>query len=188
MVRTLSVFGSEVIAGYTIAMRIVVFSLLPSWGLSNAASTLVGQNLGAEKPERAARAIWITSIANMIVLGIVGFFLIVFPDTFIKVFTSETKVIELGSVCLRMVSYGFVFYGLGMVMTQSINGAGDTYTPTFINIFCFWLLEVPLAYLLALHTGLHQNGVYIAIVIAESMVAILGLVIIKRGKWKLKKV
>lgn len=188
MVRTLSVFGSEIIAGYTIAIRVVVFALLPSWGLSNAASTLVGQNLGADKPERAEKAIRITSIANMIVLGIFSFFLIVFPQVFIRVFTTEQRVIELGAVCLRMVSAGFIFYGLGMVMTQSINGAGDTYTPTFINIFCFWLIEIPLAYILALHTGLHEKGVYIAIVLAESMVAIIGLMVIKQGKWKTKKV
>ncbi len=188
MIRTLSVFGSEIIAGYTIAIRVIVFTLLPSWGLSNAASTLVGQNLGAGKPERASKAIWITSLVNMIILGIFGLFLMIFPDTFLKVFTNDQNIINLGSKCLRIVSYGYVFYGLGMVMTQSINGAGDTYTPILINLLCFWLIEIPVAYLLALHTGLHENGVYIAIVIAESMVAISGFTVIKWGNWKLKKV
>jgi len=188
MVRTLSVFGSEIIAGYTIAIRIVVFTLLPSWGLSNAASTLVGQNLGAGKPERASKTIWITSIANMIVLGILGFFLIAFPDVFIKVFTLEPTIIKFGSVCLRIVSYGFIFYGLGMVMTQSINGAGDTFIPILINLFGYWLIEIPVAYFLALHTGLHEKGVYIAIVVAESMVAIAGFIYIQWGRWKDKKV
>lgn len=188
MVRTLSVFGSEVVAGYTIAIRIVIFSLLPSWGLSNAASTLVGQNLGAGKPERAERAAWITSIANIIVMGIAGVFLISFPHVFIKIFSNDAFVIEKGAVCLRIISYGFIFYGLGMVMVQSINGAGDTYTPTFINLFCFWGLEIPLAYLMAIHLGIGEKGVYIAIVIAETALAITGFIIFRKGKWKLKKV
>jgi putative MATE family efflux protein len=190
MVRTLSVFGSEVVAGYTIAIRIIIFSLLPSWGLSNAASTLVGQNLGAGKPERAERAIWITSVVNMFVMGIAGCFLILFPQTFIKIFANagEILVIDKGAICLRMISFGCMFYGLGMVMVQSLNGAGDTYTPTFINVCCFWLLEIPLAYLLAIHTGLAEKGVYIAIVAAESCMALVSFFILRRGKWKLKKV
>jgi Na+-driven multidrug efflux pump len=154
MVRTLSVFGSVIIAGYTIGIRIIVFTFLPSWGLSNAVSTLVGQNLGAKQPGRAEKVIWITSRANMIVMGILGALLIAFPEFFIRIFISEPMVVNSGAVCLRMVSYGFVFFGLGKVMTQAINGAGDTYTPIVINIFCFWLLEIPLAYFLALHTGL----------------------------------
>jgi putative MATE family efflux protein len=188
MVRIISSFGSEAVAGYTIAIRIIVFSLLPSWGLSNAASTLVGQNLGAGKPARAERAVWITGIVNMIVMGIAGFFLIVFPQVFIKIFTNDTSVMIKGIMCLRTVSFGFVFYGLGMVMVQCINGAGDTYTPTCINLFCFWMLEIPIAYFLAIHSHMGENGVYTAIVIAESMIAIVGFVIVKRGKWKMKKV
>jgi putative MATE family efflux protein len=188
MVRTLSVFGSEVVAAYTIAIRIVIFSMLPAWGLSNAASTLVGQNLGAGKPERAERAAWITSIANIVVMGIASVFLIWHPHFFIKMFSDDPLVIEKGAICLRMISYGFVFYGLGMVMVQSINGAGDTYTPTYINLFCFWGLEIPLAYLLAIHSGVGEKGVYIAIVVAETMLAMTGFIIFRRGKWKLKKV
>jgi len=190
MVRTLSVFGSDVVAGYTIAIRLVIFSLLPSWGLSNAASTLVGQNLGAGQPERAERAIRITSVVNMVVMGLAGFCLILFAPNFIRFFTnaSEFVVIDKGVICLKIVSCGFLFYGLGMVMVQSLNGAGDTYTPTFINLCCFWLLEIPLAYLLAIHTQFAENGVYIAIVAAESVMAIVGFLILRRGKWKLKKV
>ena len=190
MVRTLSVFGSDVVAGYTIAIRIIVFSLLPSWGLSNAASTLVGQNLGAGKPERAEKAIWITSIFNMIVMGIAGSILIIFPEVFIKIFANakDLEVIAKGATGLKMVSFGFIFYGLGMVMVQALNGAGDTYTPTIINLCCFWLLEIPLAYVLAIHTSLSENGVYIAIVIAESIMAIVGFLVLRRGKWKIMKV
>jgi putative MATE family efflux protein len=190
MVRTLSVFGSDVVAGYTIAIRIIIFSLLPSWGLSNAASTLVGQNLGAGRPDRAERAIWITSVFNMVVMGLVGSILIIFPEIFINLFANakDLEVIAKGSVCLRMVSFGFIFYGLGMVMVQALNGAGDTYTPTFINLCCFWLLEIPLAYVLAIHTSLSENGVYLAIVIAESTMAVVGFFVLRRGKWKVKKV
>jgi putative MATE family efflux protein len=188
MVRTISVFGSNVIAGYTIAIRILIFSLLPSWGLSNAASTLVGQNLGAKKPDRAEKAIYITSIVNMIVMGTIGLFLVFIPQVFIRIFTSDTEIIRYGLEALRMVSYGCIFYGLGMVMVQSLNGAGDTYMPTWINVFCFWMLEIPLAYYLAIHGGFSEKGVYIAIVIAESMLAIIGFAIIRKGNWKLKKV
>jgi putative MATE family efflux protein len=188
MIRTISVFGSDVVAGYTIAIRIVIFSLLPSWGISNAASTLVGQNLGADKPARAERAIWITSVVNMIVMGIGGLILILFPQLFISFFSKEPEIIANGAECLRMISYGFVFYGLGMVMVQSINGAGDTYTPTIINFICFWMIEIPLAYMLALHFNYRESGVYTAIAIAESMVAVVGFFVIRAGKWKLKKV
>lgn len=188
MVRTLSVFGSEVVAGYTIAIRIVIFSLLPSWGLSNAASTLVGQNLGAGQPDRAERAAWITSIANIIVMGVASIFLVIFAHQFISLFSNNALVIEKGAVCLRTISYGFVFYGLGMVMVQSINGAGDTYTPTYINLFCFWCIEIPLAYLLAIHSSIGENGVYIAILVAETSIAVVGFFIFRKGNWKTKKV
>jgi putative MATE family efflux protein len=188
MVRTISIFGSDVIAGYTIAIRILIFSLLPSWGLSNAASTLVGQNLGAKKPDRAEKAIYITSMVNMLVMGVIGLFLVFVPQFFVRIFTSDVDVMHYAAEALRMVSYGCIFYGLGMVMVQSINGAGDTYTPTWINVFCFWMLEIPLAYYLAVHGGFAEKGVYIAIVIAESMLAMIGFTIIKKGNWKLKQV
>lgn len=188
MVRIVSVFGSAAVAGYTIAIRIVIFALLPSWGLSNAAATLVGQNLGAGRPERASRAAWITGFANMGLLGLVSLIFITFPGAFISLFITDAGVLEFGINCLRIVSAGFLFYAMGMVMVQSLNGAGDTYTPTLLNFICFWLIEITLAWLLALKMGLDSNGVFYAIVIAESMLTLLGMYIFKRGKWKLKKV
>jgi putative MATE family efflux protein len=188
MVRILSHFGNDVVAGYTIAIRILIFSLLPSWGLSNAASTLVGQNLGAGKPIRAERVVRITSIVNMIVMGVAGFCLIVFANTYIGLFTTDTKVMAKGTECLRLISYGCVFYGLGMVMTQCLNGAGETYTPTYINLFCFWMLEIPLSYFLAIDYGLAENGVYIAILTAETMLSLIGFFVVRKGNWKIKKV
>src|SRR5664280_730385 len=145
LVRIISLFGSEVVAGYTIAMRIIGFTLLPSWGISNAASTLVGQNLGAKKPDRAERSVWITGWANMILLGIIGLILVLFPETFIRFFIDDENVVKSGILGLRIVSIGFIAYGLGMVLVNSFNGAGDTSTPLKINIFAFWLVEIPLS-------------------------------------------
>jgi len=188
MVRIIAVFGSAAVAGYTIGIRIIIFSLLPSWGLSNAAATLVGQNLGANQPERAQRAGWITGFSNMALLGLISIVFIAFPGFFVRLFISETEVINAGITCLQIVSSGFLFYAMGMVMTQSLNGAGDTYTPTLLNFICFWLIEIPLAYFLAITVGLETNGVYYAIVIAESILTLLGIYVFSKGKWKLKKV
>lgn len=188
LVRIISMFGSQVVAGYTIAIRIMFFMLLPSWGISNASATLVGQNLGAEKPDRAERAAWITGYVNIVFLGIIGLVLALIPDSFIRLFISDPEVIQYGASCLRIISYGFIMYGLGMVMVQSLNGAGDTVTPTWINLFCYWLLEIPLAYFLAIYSGLEENGVFIAILIAETAMTISALYFFRRGKWKLKKV
>ncbi len=188
MVRILSVFGNEVLAGYTIAIRIIIFSLLPSWGISNAAATLVGQNLGANKPERAEKAVWFTGIINVILLGSIGIFFVIWPEFFMKFFIQEKGVIEFGATALRIISFGFLAYGLGMVMIQSFNGAGDTSTPTWINFFCFWLLEIPLAYSLALVMGFREYGVFFAILSAETVMTILAVTLFVRGKWKLKKV
>jgi len=188
LMRIMATFGSQVLAAYTIAIRIIIFALLPSWGLSNAASTLVGQNLGAGKPERAEKAVWATGLINMAFLGIIAIFFIVFPTNFVGLLTNSDEIIAMGAVCLRTVSYGFILYALGMIIMQSFNGAGDTVTPTLLNFFCFWILEIPLAYFLALKIGLQENGVYIAIVTAESLVAILGFLLFRRGKWKLLKV
>jgi Na+-driven multidrug efflux pump len=176
------------VAGYTIAIRIVMFSLLPAWGLSNAASTLVGQNLGAGKPDRAERSAWRTGFINMGFMGIVGVSIILFAEFFVRIFIQEPIVVESGSACLRLLGYGYLSYGLGMAIVNSFNGAGDTATPTYINFFCFWLLEIPLAYVLALPLGLKEKGVYTAILAAETMMTLAAVVLFRRGKWKTRRV
>jgi putative MATE family efflux protein len=188
LVRIISMFGSQVVAGYTIAIRIMFFMLLPSWGISNATATLVGQNLGADKPDRAERSVWITGYVNIIFLGIIGLVLALTPSSFIRIFINDPQVISYGSSCLRIMSYGFVAYGLGMVMVNSLNGAGDTVTPTWINLFCYWLLEIPLAYFLAVYSNLRENGVFISILVAETAMTLSALYFFRKGKWKLKKV
>lgn len=182
--RIIAELGAEAMAGYTIAIRIVVFVLLPSWGLSNAASTLVGQNLGARKPERAERTVWITAVANMILLGLVGLVLIIVPEPFIRLFIDTPQVVENGVLALRIISFGFVFYALGMVLTQGFNGSGDTVTPMRINLFCFWMFEIPLAYLLAIVFDLKIYGISIAIVAAESALTLMAWYFFRKGKWK----
>jgi putative MATE family efflux protein len=188
LVRVISLFGSQVVAGYTIAIRIMFFTLLPSWGVSNATATLVGQNLGADKPDRAEKAVWITGFVNIALLGIIGLILALMPASFIKIFIEDPQVIEYGASCLRILSYGYIAYGLGMVMVNSLNGAGDTVTPTWINFFCYWILEIPLAYYLAVGLDLEENGVFISIVIAEIAMTLSALYFFRKGKWKLKKV
>lgn len=188
LVKILSSYGSVVVAGYTIAIRIFIFSILPSWGMSNAAATLVGQNLGANKPERAEKSVWAVAGINMIFLGIVGLCFYTFAEFLMQLFTINKEVIEIGSICLRIISYGYLAYAFGMVVIQAFNGAGDTKTPTIINFFCFWLLEIPLAYLLAKELGWAQDGVFYSIVISETALGIIGFILFKRGKWKQTKV
>ena len=188
LMRIMAEFGDHAVAGYTIAIRVIIFTLLPSWGISNAAATLVGQNLGAGLPDRAQQAVWSTGKINMVLMGLIGLVLFFMPGTFIELFTAEPDVITNGILCLRVMSLGFILYGLGMVLVQALNGAGDTYTPTKINFFCFWLIEIPLAYMLAKMTALDAQGVYMAIVISESLMTLVALWYFRRGKWKLKSV
>jgi putative MATE family efflux protein len=188
LVRVLSLFGSAALAGYTIGMRIIVFALLPSWGLSNAASTLVGQALGAGKPERAEAAVWRAGALNMGFLTVVGAVFVLAAGPITRVFTDDPAVVPLARSCLRVVAFGFPFYGLGMVLTQSFNGAGDTWTPTLINLGCFWLLEIPLAYLLAVRAGLGPWGAFFAIAVAFSSIALVSALVFRRGAWKLREV
>jgi putative MATE family efflux protein len=188
LVRIVSVFGAAALAGYTIAIRIVIFVILPSWGLSNAAATLVGQNLGAKKPERAEQAVWRTGLYNMLFLGSVGVFFVLTATPIVRLFTQDPAVVPLAATCLRIISYGNIGYAYAMVMLQAINGAGDTVTPTIVNFFGFWLLEIPLAYWLAIPMHLRSNGAYIAIVVAECAIAAASAVLFKRGKWKTQKI
>src|SRR5438477_3819040 len=188
LVRIVSMFGSAALAGYTIAIRIVIFAILPSWGLSNAAATLVGQNLGAKQPDRAETSVWRTGFYNMLFLGGVGVFFILFAEPIVRLFTHAPAVGPLGTSCLRILSYGNVGYAYGMVMLQAFNGAGDTVTPTIVNLFGFWLLEIPLAWWLALRAGFASNGVFFSIVIAEAAIAVAGVLLFRRGRWKLQKI
>jgi putative MATE family efflux protein len=188
LVRIMNEFGSEAVAGYTIAIRIVIFSILPSWGMSNAAATLVGQNLGAKKPDRAEKSVWYCGLVNMIFLVIIAVFFILYSEFLVGIFTNEENVIAIGSECLRYLSYGYIFYAYGMIVIQAFNGAGDTFTPTIINFFCFWLFEIPLALWLSFGLGLNERGVFIAVLAAESLIGISGIIIFKRGKWKTRKV
>lgn len=184
LVRIVSVFGSAALAGYTIAIRILVFVILPSWGLSNAAATLVGQNLGAKKPERAQISVWRTGFYNMLFLGSIGVIFLIFATPTVRLFTDDPVVVPLAATCLRILSYGNIGYAYGMVMLQAFNGAGDTVTPTIVHFFGFWLLEIPLAYALALPAHLGANGVYISIVVAEGAIAVAGVLLFRRGRWK----
>ncbi|MCW8850097.1 MAG: MATE family efflux transporter, partial [Melioribacteraceae bacterium] len=188
LVRIMNEFGSEAVAGYTIAIRIVIFSILPSWGMSNAASTLVGQNLGAGEPKRAEKSVWWCAISNMFFLVFIAVLFILYSEFLIGLFTPEKNVIAIGSECLRYLSYGYIFYGYGMIMIQAFNGAGDTLTPTIINLFCFWLFEIPVAFVAAFSFGLNERGVFIAVLLAESLVGIVGVIMFKKGKWKTQKV
>jgi putative MATE family efflux protein len=184
LVRTVSSFGSDAVAGYTIGIRVIVFAILPSWGMSNAAATMVGQALGAKNPDRAESAVWQAGFYNMICLGIVGLIFVLFAPQIVHLFTQDPKVAPYGADCLRTVAYGFLFYAYGMVLTQSFNGAGDTWTPTIINLFVFWLWELPLAYVLAIVFGMGPQGVFLAIMIAFSTLAIVSAIVFRRGRWK----
>jgi len=188
LMRIVAVFGHTVVAGYTIAIRIILFVLLPSWGISNAAATLVGQNLGALKPERAEKSVWITGKVNMIFMGSISIMLMLWPKAFIEIFIDDPEVIRNGASALRIMSLGFIAYGLGMVLVHALNGSGDTSTPTKINFVCFWLLEIPLAYVLAVVLSIGASGVFFSVIIAETAMTLCALYFFKQGKWKLREV
>jgi putative MATE family efflux protein len=188
LVRIIALFGSAALAGYTIAIRIIIFTILPSWGMANAAATLVGQNLGAKKPDRAERAVWLTGFYNMIFLGSVGVIFITFAEHIVGLISTDPEVLRYATSCLRIVSYGYVFFAYGMVMVQAFNGAGDTLTPTVINLFCYWLWQIPMAYGLSRVAGYGPKGVFTAIAIAQSTLAVVSVLVFRRGKWKQKKI
>ncbi len=188
LVRIVSLFGAPALAAYTIAIRIVIFAILPSWGLSNAAATLVGQNLGAGRPDRARSAVWRTGLWNMIFLGSVGIVFIVFAPWIIGLFTQDPAVVPVAVDCLRIFSCGNIAFAYGMVLMQAFNGAGDTLTPTYINLFGFWILEIPLAWWLAMHSFMHVNGVFVAVVAAQAVVVLIGLVLFRQGRWAKQRI
>ncbi|HEX6600018.1 MAG TPA: MATE family efflux transporter [Gemmatimonadaceae bacterium] len=184
LTRILASFGSDAIAGYTIGIRVVAFALLPAFGLSNAAATMVGQALGARKPDRAEASVWKAARYNVAFLGAIGLLFVLFAHQIVGVFTPDAAVVRYGVASLRTIAYGFLFYAYGMVFTQSFNGAGDTATPTWINLFVFWLFEIPLAWLLAEHFGFGPAGVFWSITIAFSTLAVVSAALFRRGGWK----
>jgi len=188
LMRIMSEFGSEVLAGYTIAIRVMMFTLMPAWGMSNAAATLVGQNLGAKQPERAETSVWITGKYSAIFMLLVSVVYLAFAPQIIGLLTEEVQVIENGSLCLRVIAAGYLFYGYGMVIINAFNGAGDTKTPTYINFVCFWLFQLPFAYFLAITLNYGPVGVFVSITLAEVLIAIIGIIWFKKGKWKLVEV
>jgi putative MATE family efflux protein len=188
LVRIISLFGAASVAGYTIAIRIVVFFILPSWGLSNAAATLVGQNLGAKRPDRAAQSVWQTGFYNMVFLGVIGIFFIVFATPVVRLFVVDPEVVPIAAMALRTFSCGNIGYAYGMVMLQAFNGAGDTLTPTIVNFFGFWVLELPLAWWLAVTMHMQGEGAFLAIVIAECSIAAAGMVLFRRGRWARQRI
>ncbi|CAN5540501.1 MATE family efflux transporter [soil metagenome] len=181
-------FGEVAIAGYVIALRVVMFALLPALGLSNAAATLVGQNLGAGKPERSEAAVWKAAWFNAAIYFVIGLVFLFFSHPIIGFFTAEPEVLRYGTSALHIIAFGFAFYGLGMVLETAFNGAGDTWTPTYLNLMIFWIFEIPLAYTLAYKFELGPSGVFWAITLAFSMLAVASGLLFRRGKWKLKAV
>jgi putative MATE family efflux protein len=188
LIRILSTFGSGVLAGYTIGIRLVIFALLPSAGLANAAATMVGQALGAKKPERAERAVWIAGFYNMCFLGVVGLTFLLLANPIIRLFSTDPAVMPNAVDTLRVIALGFLFFAYGMVVSAAFNGAGDTMTPTVLNVVIFWMWEIPLAYVLSKVLGLGPRGVYVAVSVAFSTLAVVSSALFRRGKWKVRTV
>ena len=184
LMRIVAPYGSAAIAGYTIGLRLLELTFLPAWGLGSAAATLVGQSLGAGKPKRAERAVWRAAKYNVVFLVSVAVVFISFPEPIARLFTTDPVILKFGTDCLRIIAYGYGFYPIGMVLTQALNGAGDTETPTLINLVCFWLVQIPLALVLAENLELGPQGVFISVAVAESLVAVIAVVLFRRGRWK----
>ncbi len=188
MVRLVQSFGSAVTAGYTVAVRIVIFSIMPSWGLGAAAATLVGQNLGAKQPERAAQSVWRAGFFNMIFLGAVSVLYLILAPHLVAIFSNDPAVIKYGASCLRIISLCYILYAYGLVIIQAFNGAGDTFTPTIVNLVCFWIVQIPLAFFLSRRMGFGPNGIYSAILTAEILLSLLSIYLFRMGRWKRKVV
>jgi putative MATE family efflux protein len=184
VMRIVAMFGSPSIAAYTIALRMMEFVFLPAWGLGNAAATLVGQNLGAGQPERAESSAWQAANFNAAFMSFAGIFLLVSAETISGWFTSEPEVLRIGTHCMRILGIGFPMYAVGMVVMQAMNGAGDTETPMILNVICFWIVQIPLAFMLATRSPLEASGAFIAIVVSESLLTILSVIVFRRGGWK----
>jgi putative MATE family efflux protein len=188
VIRIVAYFGNAAVAGYTIAVRILVFALMPSWGMANAAATLVGQNLGAGRPRRAELSVWVASAANLVFLGVVGVLLVIYARALVEPFSSSPEVVRFGADCVRIVSYSYLFFAVGMVAVQAFNGAGDTWTPTWINLLCYWIFELPLAYVLAQTFDMGAHGVFWSITAAQGAIALVGVLAFRRGRWQHKAV
>lgn len=180
--------GTAAVSGYGTAIRICIFTILPAWGLANAAATLVGQNLGANQPERAEKSVWRTAFITFIFFGIVAIVFYVFGEQLMRFFTQDEEAVIAGTLCLHILAIGYVFFAYGMIISQAFNGAGDTKTPTYINLVAFWVVQIPLAYILAKYLKLGPTGVYIAIAVSETVLAIISIMLFRKGKWKLVKV
>ena len=188
LMRVMATFGSVTLAAYTIAIRIIIFTILPSWGLSNAAATLVGQHLGAKLPDRATKAVWLTGLYNMAFLAIIMVSFLVFGEGFMRLFSDDPETIRIGVQCLHVFAYGYLFYGWGMVLTQAFNGAGDTLTPTWLNLVAFWMFQIPVAYLLALQLEWGPRGVFWAVITSDILLTAMAVVVFLLGRWKRRDV
>jgi Na+-driven multidrug efflux pump len=188
LVRIVAIFGSAAVAGYTIAVRMLIFTILPSWGLSNAAATLVGQNLGAGKPERAETSVYRTAFFNMLYLGLISIVFIIFPSPLVAIFSSEPAVVKTAVACLTIFGIAFISYGWGMILMQAFNGAGDTLTPTVINFFAFWVFQIPIAWLLAVHYSIGPKGAFWAVPLADFFLTLTALFVFRKGNWKTQKI
>jgi putative MATE family efflux protein len=188
MARIMTSFGNNAIAGYTIAIRLIVFFILPAFGISNAAATLVGQNLGANQPERAAKSVWKVAKYNAIYMGFVSLLFLFGAEYFVRFITHEPLVIKTAVLALRVITLGYIFYGIGMVMMNAFNGAGDSKTPTIINFFWFWIFQIPVAYFVAIKLNWGEMGIYLSIVVTETLVTLTSMYLFKKGKWKLVKI